>query len=544
MPNQRLTTRTSRWLSAISAVRPCRHAWSTGIGAPASAATSRSRCPRGGSHPYPAKWGAGYLARQITANGGHLDSFGATDVVDTAYAVIGLHAAGVGKGASDQALAFLKTQLSDAFVTDDGTDNPGNLAYFILAAVSAGQDPRHFGGTAAKNNLVNRLLATARTTGTDSGLFGTSDPTFDGSFRQGVVLTALKAAGVAKGNAKVAAAISWLTRQQCANGLWTSYRPDTTVACPAADPNTFAGPDTNSTGMAVQGLAAYSLRPMKFKVLAALRSIQTADAGFPFLAAPGQTSDPDSTALSIQAILAEQGSPGAAIWAKAGANPYTALAGFQLGCADAAVDRGAFFFPGDRSPNTLATVQAVPALAGKTLPLPASVPTSAVPQPACAAPAGALAKTAATPPPATTTLAGTAGHCPGATGVTVAVDLTAFGGGVKVRCAPGKPATGVAALQQAGFTPVGTKQAGLGVHLPDQRLPDGRAAGLHQHAARHRLLGLLPRTRRCDDVVVQLARCHLVQAAAGQHRGVGVRRERQAEQDARPGAGLLIRRRP
>jgi hypothetical protein len=45
--------------------------------------------------------------------------------------------------------------------------------------------------------------------------------------------------------------------------------------------------------------------------------------------------------------------------------------------------------------------------------------------------------------------------------VTVAVDFTTFGGKVQVRCAPGTPATGVAALQQAGFTPAGTATYGL-----------------------------------------------------------------------------------
>ena len=450
MPNRFFTLSKSRWLRAGASVAVVTALTAAGLAAPASAA--------GPVRTTVAKWGAGYLARQIAANGGHLDSFGATDVVNTAYAVIGLHAAGVGSAASNQGLAFLKTQLADAFVTDDGTDNPGTLGYFILAAVSAGQNPRKFGGHAARNNLVNRLLATARTTGPDAGLFGTADPTFDGAFRQGVVLAALKGAGVAATNAKVAAGIAWLTKQQCASGLWTSYRPDTTLACPAADLNTFAGPDTNSTGMAVQGLAAYGQRPHKFKVLAALRAIQTADAGFPFLATSGQTSDPNSTAMSVQAILAEQGSPGAAIWAKGSANPYTALASFQLGCSDAVADRGAFFYPGDRSPNTLGTVQAVPALAGKTLPIASTTTSTAVPRMTCAAPAAVSTSAPLVAP----RLAGTAGHCPGKTGVTVAVDLSAFGKGVKVRCAPGNPATGVAALQQAGFTVAGTKTAGLG----------------------------------------------------------------------------------
>ena len=69
------------------------------------------------------------------------------------------------------------------------------------------------------------------------------------------------------------------------------------------------------------------------------------------------------------------------------------------------------------------------------------------------------------------TRAGTAGHCPGATGVTVAVDMTAFGKGVVVRCAPGTPSTGIAALKQAGFTVTGTATSGLAFVCRIQGLP-------------------------------------------------------------------------
>jgi hypothetical protein len=404
-----------------------------------------------------ARWGAGYLARQISAHGGHLDSFGVTDVVDTAYAVLGLHAAGVGKAASDQAISFLKTQLGAPLENTDGSDNPGNLGYFILAAVSAGENPRRFGGTGPANDLVARLLATSRTSGPDAGLFGSTDPSYDGAFRQGLALSALKAAGVARSRPQVMAGVAWLTRQQCADGMWTSYRGDTTTACPAADLSTFAGPDTNSTGMAAQGLAAYGAWPRRAQLLASLHAVQSSDGGFPFLAAPGQPSDPDSTALAIQTILAEHGFPNSSRWLQGGASPYLALATYQLGCGDPVGQRGAFFYPGSRSPSTLASVQAVPALAGKTFPLTASTPSTAVPRMSCQA-AAVPALTAG----AVATRAGTAGHCPGTTGVTVAVDLTAFGKGVVVRCAPGTPTTGIAALKQAGFTVTGTATSGLG----------------------------------------------------------------------------------
>jgi hypothetical protein len=62
---------------------------------------------------------------------------------------------------------------------------------------------------------------------------------------------------------------------------------------------------------------------------------------------------------------------------------------------------------------------------------------------------------AATPQPAQ------AAKCSGTTGVTVVVDFTAFGGGTTVACALGDPATGIAALQGAGFTVTGTVRWGL-----------------------------------------------------------------------------------
>jgi hypothetical protein len=326
-----------------------------------------------------ARDGAGWLARQIAAHGGSVAS--APDPTDTAYAVLGLHAAGVGRAASAEAMHFLETHLSA--VSSGGSDVPGTLADFILAAHASGVDPRHFGGTAAKDNLVARLIATSRATGADRGLFGSQDPSFDGAFRQGLALAALKAAGGTVSTPAVARGIAWLERQQCANGLWESYRSDTSTPCPPADPKTFTGPDTNSTSLAVQGLAAYGNHPHQTSVLHQLHVIQSSAGGFPFVAAAGQSSDPDSTALVIQAIIDEGQNPGSTAWVVSGATPYSALAAFQLGCAAPAANRGAFFFPGSTGPSLIATVQAVPAAAGKVLPIATSNPSTSVPTVKC-----------------------------------------------------------------------------------------------------------------------------------------------------------------
>ena len=406
-----------------------------------------------------ARRGAGWLSDQITATGGHLDSFGFPDPPNTAYAVVGLHAAGVGRRASAEAIRYLKTELGVAVQYDDGSDNPGTLGYYILAAVSAGQNPYRFGGSAPRNNLVHRLLATERTSGPDRGLFGSGDPTYDGAFRQGLALAALKAARVPLRRARPAA--SWLIRQQCPTGLWVAYRLDVSAPCAAVDPETFAGPDTNDSSLAVQGLAAFHLYPRRAATLRALHAVQSTDGGFPYLAAPGRRSDPNSTALVIQALLADGVS--AAIWRRGSATALSALAGYQLRCAAPPADRGAFFYPDTTGADVLATVQAVPAAAGLTLSRVRARRVSwAVPHEQCAG-AGSSAGRGLTGRQlqATTTLAGHAGACTGSTGVTVSVDFTAFGKGVTTRCAPGTPATGVAALQQAGFTPAGTQMYGL-----------------------------------------------------------------------------------
>ncbi len=207
-----------------------------------------------------AQQGAQWLANQIKRGGGVLQDFGKADPVDTAYAVIGMRATGVDRAASKEAIAALKTKIGSDLETG-GHASPGALAEYIMAAVSDGQDPRHFGGVGPSNNLVDRLLATARTSGTDKGLFGASDPTFDGAYRQGLALEALKVANVSSSDPRVSAAIAWLTKQQCANGLWEAYRAQVGTPCPPANPKTFTGPDTNSTSSAVQGLAAWGKFP-------------------------------------------------------------------------------------------------------------------------------------------------------------------------------------------------------------------------------------------------------------------------------------------
>jgi hypothetical protein len=199
------------------------------------------------SQPTAAQTGAGWLGRQFT--GPFIATSGKANASFTTLAVLALAAAGVGRHQARAGIGWLEKNYQ-AYVSPGGVDDAGALAAVILAAQAMGTDPTAF-GRKTPTNLVTRLEATQRTTGSDAGLFGSSDPTFDGAFRQGLALMALANRGVSN-----PAGVTWLRNQQCGDGGWESYRSDLTTACPAPDPSTFAGPDTNSTALAVEGLVA------------------------------------------------------------------------------------------------------------------------------------------------------------------------------------------------------------------------------------------------------------------------------------------------
>ena len=136
--------------------------------------------------------GASWLAGQLTS-GGYIPSPttpGQADLSATANAVLALASAGA-RDAAMRALVYLEGQV-DNYVAVDGADGPGQLALLILDAHSLGVNPYSFAGT----DLVSRLLATERTSGTDAGLFGVQDPTYNGAYRQGLSLAALASVGV------------------------------------------------------------------------------------------------------------------------------------------------------------------------------------------------------------------------------------------------------------------------------------------------------------------------------------------------------------
>ena len=300
---------------------------------------------------------------------------GTADLSATANSILALASSNTDSSVAATALSYMAANV-DAYVSQNGADGPGQLALLILDAHALGADPSSFGGT----DLVARLLATQEPSGKNAGLFGTKSQVNDfqaGVYDQGLALAALAAAGDVKGST-IKAAESWLLNQQCADGGWTSYK---TKHNPCdGSPAHFKGPDTNSTALAIMGLSAQGDLggSASSNAHAFLVEAQDADGGWGYepntATTPGST-DPDSTALVLQAILALGESPTQKPFIKH-ADPVSVLESFQ---ATSGVDQGSFSFPGVSGPDLLSTYEAVPAVAGVVFPFNLFVTTSSLP---------------------------------------------------------------------------------------------------------------------------------------------------------------------
>jgi hypothetical protein len=308
---------------------------------------------------------ATWLARQVSPSG-FVPAGQTPNLSDTAQTVLALASANVDPAAVQAALGYLAANLQ-SYVAPGGTDEPGSLALLILDIVATGGDPHNFG----QSDLVSRLLSTQQSSGPDAGLFGTEAQLgayTAGTYQQGLALTALAAAGI-RGTGEVPSAVSWLVGQQCPDGGWTL--PDQALNSCAGLPAAFEGPDTNSTALAVEGLAAQGALtgPVTNGARGFLSAAQDADAGWSYfpntVATPGVT-DPDSTSLVLQGLAALGVSPTDPSFQKGANSPVATLLSFQL---SSGADAGALDFSSPpQSPNLIATYQAVPALAGVTFP--------------------------------------------------------------------------------------------------------------------------------------------------------------------------------
>ncbi|WP_330304237.1 MULTISPECIES: prenyltransferase/squalene oxidase repeat-containing protein [unclassified Streptomyces] len=189
-----------------------------------------------------------------------------------------------------------------------------------------------------------------------SGLYGSTDPTYDGVWRQSLALLAQDTVGVEP----AAKAVDWLTGQQCASGAFAPYRADATAKC---DAKTMV--DTNNTAAAVQALAALGGHDTETgKAVAWLKSVQNKDGGWGYVA--GGASDANSTSVVIGALAAAGEKP--ADVSQGGKSPYDALVTLSIACAGEGSGGGFAFQPdkkGKLAANADATAAAVLGSLGK-----------------------------------------------------------------------------------------------------------------------------------------------------------------------------------
>lgn len=284
------------------------------------------------------------LLDQQDAGGGFLGFSGEPDpgtTTDAVPALLAAQASGVQtEGAIGAAISYLEAEGAAYAAT-----GPGQAAKLALAAVAAGEDPADFAGldllAAATAPPATPTAGSPAATPAIPGVYG------GGLYDHALVLLALAAAGEPVDPAAVEA----LRTAQGEDGSW------------AFDGATAPGAgDSNTTALVVQALAATGNGddPMVDAALAYLRSVQTEAGQFAFQPSDPLVADANSTALAVQAILAVGQDPSSTDnWR----NAARGLAAFQnVG--------GAFRYQdAEPSDNLLATLQAVPALAGVPLPV-------------------------------------------------------------------------------------------------------------------------------------------------------------------------------
>jgi hypothetical protein len=345
-----IVRRTLMGASAVGLATLLSAATLTIFSAPAGAASVPPQIPQFAAAQAAAAWVVG----QQAANG-EVDG----SLSETANAIQGLVAAHA-TTAAQAAWGYLESN-ADSYITVDSADGPGRLATLILDAYALGDDPTNFVGT----NLVTRLLGTEQTSGSDAGLFGTEQQLGDyyaGTYVQGLVFSALEAVGQTVN----AAAVSWLTAQQCPNGGWTVPNQAVGGGC-TEDPTDFTGPDTQTTSIVVQGLIAQGALTSSIKTtaLSYYTSGQESDGGWSGYPTPGtpEQTDSQSTGLVIQALLALGLSPTSSTFTSSGQSPVSALLSFIVTSGS---DTGAVGYTDNSAGNILATNQDVPVLAGLT----------------------------------------------------------------------------------------------------------------------------------------------------------------------------------
>ena len=276
-----------------------------------------------------------YLQGQQSGSDGSIPVGASTDAVSEEYA-IGAAAAGydpnaLRHGAGPSVMAYLAAHAASACAA------AGACGELLQAVAAAGLNPASFGGVDLLTTL-NGFYAAA------TGVFGDGE-----AFTQTLAIQGL----VAAHQPVPAAALRHLVAAQDSDGGWDFklIKNDTG----------FDTSDTNSTAMVLMALDAAGMHSRDGSALAWLHTQQDlTSGGFPYQAGSG--TDPDSTALVLQALLATGQNPDGPAWAPGGHAPLAELIATQN-------SDGGFAFPGNPAPDPFTTAQVPPALERARLPV-------------------------------------------------------------------------------------------------------------------------------------------------------------------------------
>ena len=279
----------------------------------------------------PASRAIQYLQGEQSGSDGSIPVGASTDAVSEEYA-IGAAAAGydpnaLRHGSGPSVMAYLAAHAAAACTS------AGACGELLQAVAAAGLDPASFGGVDLLTTL-DSFYATA------TGVFGDGE-----AFTQSLAIQGL----VAAHQTVPAAALHHLVAAEDSDGGWD-------YLLIKDDPNgatDFDTSDTNSTAMVLMALDAAGMHSRDGSALAWVHTQQDSDGGFPYQAGAG--TDPDSTALVLQALIATGQNPDAPAWAPGGHAPLAELIAGQD--AD-----GGFTFPGNPAPDPFTTAQVPPAL--------------------------------------------------------------------------------------------------------------------------------------------------------------------------------------
>jgi len=309
-----------------------------------------------------------YLQEVQNTDGGFGGQRDATsDPMFSAWVAMALAAAGINP--RDQARPGGTDVLSYLLAHADVLSLTTDYERALLAVVAAGTDPHDFAGIDLPARIAERQLpsgAFPHVAGSTAG--GVNDTAF--------AVLALAGTGEAAYAAPMSRALDWLTTVQNANGSWPSVAPG-------------AGQDADVTGAVVQAFdaAARHGTPAQQRALTWLGSMQNDDGGFTAVTA-GEASNTATTAWAAQGLWAEGIDPRS--WHRSAGDPLTFMASMQQ------PDGRMLWKAGSDSYPVWMTAYAMPALAGRQLPIP-TVP-RAVRTPEAPAPAPATGLDSGTGP--------------------------------------------------------------------------------------------------------------------------------------------------